>query len=324
MCSQDTDDDDRFVGEPAVTAGEGVCSGMAAGSGGAPLVCAPAPSADLRSAPLISAIIPTLNRPELLTEAISSVMAQSFARWEVVVVNDGGTTPTIPGDPRIRLVEHPSNLGPSSARNSGVRAAQGRYVTFLDDDDTLSTDRFERVLPLLELGDVAVCSKSYGVPASVDIQTFLCGSGLSAGQFVVERSLCPSFDPDMRHGEDFDWALRLMDSPWLVDDAVGYHVRHHDGPRMTDDSERMITYRVRLLSKHAQWFARHPDAKYYQWRFIAISALGRRDYELARIAFAKAALVRLWSKAAIGAVVASVPWLRDRARFRSPGQSQPS
>ena len=92
----------------------------------------------------ISIITPSYNAAGSLGRAIASVKAQTFRDWELIVVNDGSTDDTAAMldaevDPRIRVI-HQANGGVSSARNAGLDAAKGRYVTFLDADDRLPPD----------------------------------------------------------------------------------------------------------------------------------------------------------------------------------------
>ena len=93
--------------------------------------------------PAVSVILPIYNVERYLAECLDSIAAQSFGDYEVVVVDDGspdGSRAIAEGyaaqDPRIRLVTR-ENGGLGAARNTGVRHARGRYLTFLDSDDVL-------------------------------------------------------------------------------------------------------------------------------------------------------------------------------------------
>lgn len=88
--------------------------------------------------PSVSIILPTFNRVDVIGRAVSSVLKQSFEDWELIVVDDGstdGTRARLEGvDSRIRFIEQ-SNQGVYVARNTGLKAARGRFITFLDSDD---------------------------------------------------------------------------------------------------------------------------------------------------------------------------------------------
>ncbi|MEW5943851.1 MAG: glycosyltransferase family 2 protein [Pseudomonadota bacterium] len=101
---------------------------------------------------LVTVVIATYNRPELLLEALKSVAAQSYGNWEVVVVDDGSAPPVnLPAAEaalgnKIRLVRHDTPQGVPAAKNAGVRRASGELIFHLDDDDLLAADALQRVV----------------------------------------------------------------------------------------------------------------------------------------------------------------------------------
>jgi glycosyltransferase involved in cell wall biosynthesis len=108
---------------------------------------------------LVSAVIPTRNRPELLLRAVRSALGQTHQHLEVVVVIDGpdpATRAALDGfsDPRLRVLELSESHGGSGARNQGVEHATGEWVAFLDDDDEWMPTKIEKQL------EVAFRSKS--------------------------------------------------------------------------------------------------------------------------------------------------------------------
>jgi glycosyltransferase involved in cell wall biosynthesis len=96
---------------------------------------------DMRS-PLVSIIIPTYNRAAYLGRAIHSVQEQSLSDLELIVVDDHSSDSTAEivaalcaGDARLRWIQHPANRGAQAARNTGIKAARGEWIAFLDSDD---------------------------------------------------------------------------------------------------------------------------------------------------------------------------------------------
>jgi glycosyltransferase involved in cell wall biosynthesis len=88
------------------------------------------------SSPLLSIIIPTHNRPQLVQRAVQSASEQTFKEIEIIVVDDASTEPVIlPPQPNLKLIRIQQGRGGAGARNVGTEAAQGRWVTYLDDDD---------------------------------------------------------------------------------------------------------------------------------------------------------------------------------------------
>jgi glycosyltransferase involved in cell wall biosynthesis len=111
--------------------------------------------------PLVSVVIIFLNpTAAYLNEAIASVKAQTLPDWEVLLVDDGSTDDSTAAaraaaaaDPeRIHYLQHPNhtNCGMSASRNRGIRAARGRYVTFLDADDIYLPERLSHHVAILE------------------------------------------------------------------------------------------------------------------------------------------------------------------------------
>jgi glycosyltransferase involved in cell wall biosynthesis len=110
------------------------------------------------SEPLISVVIPTIHRPQLAPQAVSSALRQSLRNIEVIVVVDGPDAETrraigLIEDPRLRVVDLRENVGLAGARHAGVEAARSDWVALLDDDDEWLPQKLELQL------DTARCSR---------------------------------------------------------------------------------------------------------------------------------------------------------------------
>lgn len=95
-------------------------------------------SHELTMTPLVSVIIPTYNRAKFVVEAIESVLNQSFQNYELIVVDDGSSDGTRQAlQPYLSIIKYiyQENAGVSAARNTGIRAAKGEWLAFLDSDD---------------------------------------------------------------------------------------------------------------------------------------------------------------------------------------------
>ncbi|MFW6120097.1 MAG: FkbM family methyltransferase [Petrotogales bacterium] len=114
--------------------------------------------------PLVSVIIPTHNRANLVSRAIQSVLYQTFQNLEIIVVDDASSdnTPDVietlrREDNRVRYIRNEISLGGSGARNVGIQNARGDYISFLDDDDEWLPRKLERQIPLADNYSVVGC-----------------------------------------------------------------------------------------------------------------------------------------------------------------------
>jgi glycosyltransferase involved in cell wall biosynthesis len=106
--------------------------------------------------PKVSVVIPTFNYAQYVTYAVQSVLNQSVSDFEIILVDDGSTDNTqavlAPFQPHIRYI-YQDNRGLAAARNTGIRAAAGEYIAFLDSDDWWLPTKLERQVALLDRRD---------------------------------------------------------------------------------------------------------------------------------------------------------------------------
>jgi glycosyltransferase involved in cell wall biosynthesis len=110
--------------------------------------------------PAVSVIIPAYNRVHYVSAAVESVLAQTFSDFEIIAVDDGssdGTHEVLKSfGGRIRLIRQ-ENRGVSSARNTGVRAARGKWIAFLDSDDQWHPEKLESQIGVLKKHNAKLC-----------------------------------------------------------------------------------------------------------------------------------------------------------------------
>ena len=107
-----------------------------------------APTLPTVTLPTVSVVIPLYQTERYIAETLQSVLAQTLADFEVIVVDDGSSDrgPAIAravGDARVRVVRQ-NNRGLAGARNTGIRNARGRYIALLDADDLWEADKLAR------------------------------------------------------------------------------------------------------------------------------------------------------------------------------------
>lgn len=104
---------------------------------------------------LVSIIMPSYNTGKYIADSIHSVLAQTYENWELIIVDDCSTDDTDSivaafADPRIRYLKKEVNTGAAESRNWGLREAKGRWVAFLDSDDTWHPEKLERQIRFME------------------------------------------------------------------------------------------------------------------------------------------------------------------------------
>ncbi|GGN16681.1 glycosyltransferase family 2 protein [Halarchaeum nitratireducens] len=220
--------------------------------------------------PRVSVVIPAYRRADVLPRAIDGALAQTVTALEVIVVDDGSPDDTESvvrayDDPRVRYVAHETNRGVSAARNTGVDAARGDYVAFLDSDDEWLPRKLDRQLAVLDakgadwIGvycDYATVGGGLGarLAALVSERVFRAGAPREGGRELAESLLTMrvfmgpgstllvardaldglAFDEGLSIYEDWDLVLRLLARGKLAHVAEPLAVVHDTGDAPPD------------------------------------------------------------------------------------------
>lgn len=226
---------------------------------------------------LVSVVIPTFNRMRNVQKAIDSVLRQTYNKIEVLVVDDGSTDGTRLAlssfNASIRYL-YQSNQGASAARNTGIRAARGDYVAFLDSDDVWLPGKLERQMHLLEadpnlglVGCQAWVINNEGnviddLPIGFHVQpehllpeAILFANPYITSTVVVRKKWLEEGDPFdlcMVYGEDWDLWLRIaqLSSLGIVPEPLAcicqnrnpeqWPARRYTPSRMLTDYQHML------------------------------------------------------------------------------------
>ena len=214
--------------------------------------------------PLISVIVPVYNAAPFLARTVESVCAQTYRPLEILLVDDGSQDDSLAlcrklaaGDSRIRVLRK-ENGGASSARNLGVREARGEYVGFVDSDDLITPDMYERLAQalaewkrdgapfLLQIGRDEQDEQGKPLPPAVrppERATFISSERFieSLLLYTGDSSFCTKLSPralllenpfpEGVLGEDFLLHMKLLPqiAGVLAIPGVGYHVVHRAG-----------------------------------------------------------------------------------------------
>lgn len=223
---------------------------------------------------LVSVVIPTFDRREMVCRAVESVLAQTFSEWELAVVDDGSRDETAERlraefrDPRLRVVVQ-ENRGASAARNRGAAETSGAWLGFLDSDDTWLPQKLERQIEeLRSFPEAAACyteeiwyrggvwANPRAVHAKHSGRIFsqclpLCI--ISPSSVLVRRevfSALGGFDESLPACEDYDLWLRLSARHpiHLVRERLIVKRNGHEG-QLSQSHWGLDRFRVRALWK---------------------------------------------------------------------------
>lgn len=220
----------------------------------------------------VSVAIPCYNCAPWLGAALDSLLAQTRGDWEAIVVDDGSTDASAEvaaeyaaRDGRIRLLRQP-NGGVGSARNTGARAARGRWLVFLDADDLIHAEFIEAMAGVIEAAPDAIGSVCQfdlfdekgtgamrplpGSGARVGLNDILGGSAWTIHAGMVGRELFEKiggFDTALKNADDWDFWLRaLVHGDFVAVRRTLAHYRQH--PAQKSRNFPRIAHHVRIVT----------------------------------------------------------------------------
>jgi len=234
--------------------------------------------------PLVTVVIPTRNRPEMVCRAVRSALGQTYLNLEVVVVVDGPDSATVKAlegldEKRLRIFALAESTGGGEARNIGIRAANGAWMALLDDDDEWLPLKIEEQMRLArepssenvlvacryfhraeQVEDVIRPRKLPTAQQSLVDYLFDFGCGFQTSGYLFTRSLaqCLPFDPQLIVEQDTDWMLRLALLPDLSVIAIAEPLYIYNAPETRPTISSRVSWQTRLnyATSHRGYFSR--------------------------------------------------------------------
>jgi glycosyltransferase involved in cell wall biosynthesis len=276
----------------------------------------PIPS-DNEPVPLVSVIIPTFNRANLVSRAIKSVLDQNFKDFELIIVDDGSTDNTKQviadfNDERIIYYKQTVNKGQNASLNLGVGEAKGKFLAFLDSDDEWLPDFLEKMLSAFNHDQTlgAVYSRACGCSSkgilTIGYQFHLQGDVykevLEQGYLsymitiMVKKEfidlLKPNpFDPTFVYGQDDDFCFRVakMCRIGLISEPLA--IIHADGginggePSICSKADLIAEGRQKLLDKYKEDILKYCGLEILAKKYLSLAKLYLRSGNIEKARF---------------------------------------
>ncbi|MBJ2135079.1 glycosyltransferase family 2 protein [Paraglaciecola chathamensis] len=222
--------------------------------------------------PLISVVIPTYERADYLARACLTASQQTYKNIEIIVVDDNSTSSyesvrSSLESLNITYIKRTKNGGGSAARNTGIEAAKGEYIAFLDDDDTWEVSKLEKQMALIS-EDVQAAHCGYKLKSNSKIRleskSLITLEDLKENNKLASTTglLCKTdilrqlmFDDSLHRSQDWDLYLRIADiTPFAYAQEALYIYDDGDHARMSNKFSQLTLdeYRLKLdmLKKH--------------------------------------------------------------------------
>jgi len=266
--------------------------------------------------PLVSVVIPTYNRPKKVERALSSVRNQSYSRIEAIVVDDYSSQPvqdvlapvTSDWELSIKIIRHTENKGGSAARNTGIDAATGEYIAFLDDDDEWKETKIERQIEVFgdstedtglvytgveqrdqngRINSVSKAQISGSVQRDILYDDFIgTFSSVMIQREVTEQ--VGTLDERFPSWQDWEFYIRIGQSYNVQAIQDPLVIRHNEGEQISGNFEQKKNLTLPLLIKKYR-----PLVDEYGWKFkrkwlgnlyyrLGYSALSHEKYDEGR------------------------------------------
>lgn len=248
--------------------------------------------------PLVSIVVPTYSRPVFLERALKSIYAQTYPNWELLVVDDNDpgsearreTESLLAEHSRVTYLKHKQNKGGSAARNTGIQAARGEFVAFLDDDDEWLPEKLSKQMAVFAKSDKDVALVYTGsrhvypeTSQNVEQVPNLSGSVLeplirenvigTTSTVVCRREALLTvgmFDETLPASQDYDLFFRLAQHYKfaVLPEVLTLSHRHNQGNIGSNVAGKVVAYTT-FYAKHKAIMQAYPEAHLAHLKWMA-------------------------------------------------------
>ena len=262
----------------------------------------------------VSVVMPTYGKPELLIRSIRSVQKQTYTEWELIIVDDNNPeteerkqTETLmsqyENDKRIRYIRHEHNKNGSAARNTGIVAATGDYIAFLDSDDEYAPERLERcVKELSECSDPKYAGVYTGCEITQDEKTIRRRTEVKSGNFIAQALAAGfplsagsnlfmradvvrelnGFDTSFRRHQDYEFLVRYFRKYNLIAIPDILLIKNEIGANR-QNTEEFYKTKIRYLEKYKddiEKMSKEEQAYIYAEHYLSLQSTAFSEHKL--------------------------------------------
>lgn len=216
---------------------------------------------------LVSIIMPSYNTAEYISNSIKSIQAQTYSNWELLIVDDCSTDDSIDviqsfDDSRIILLKNKKNSGAAISRNYALREAKGKWIAFLDSDDTWAPEKLERQIKFMVENDYSFTFTDYRMCLNGEWMPYI-----TTGPNVVNKRKMYDYCyfstitvmynrekigliqiADLRKNNDYAMWLQAIEKSdaYRLPECLSYYIKH-DGSISSGSKAKLIKWHYKLF-----------------------------------------------------------------------------
>ena len=216
---------------------------------------------------LVSIIMPSYNTAKYIADSIKSVQAQTYSNWELIIVDDCSNDNSIEvinsfSEPRIVLLQNEKNSGAAVSRNYALREAKGKWIAFLDSDDTWHPEKLEKQIRFMEENDYSFTFTDYRICVNGEWMPYInIGPNIVTKKRMYDycyfSTITVMYDrekiglvqiADLRKNNDYAMWLQAIEksNAYRLAECLAYYIKH-DGSVSSGSKIKLIKWHYKLF-----------------------------------------------------------------------------